>query len=249
MNQCSLTSTAPGAEAPRRLEVIYRAIDDLKPDPKNPRQHSKKQIRQLAGCIKALGFNSPVMIDRDDKLISGHARLAACCELGLKEIATIRLDHLDEAQQRAFMIADNRLAETATWDDRVLGEHLRDLARLELDFSLEVTGFEIGEIDLRIALLDGQAATDDPADAGVEPAATTPVSKRGDVWLLDRHRIGCGSILDLAAVQTLVAEDRAAMVFTDPPYNVPIDGHATGLGQIHHRSFAMAAGERGLVVD
>jgi DNA modification methylase len=269
MKESSLPTTVPGAQADHGLQVVYRRIRDLKPDPRNPRKHSKTKIRRLAGSIKHFGFNVPVLIGRDSTVVAGHARLLACLELGLKEIATICVDHLDEGRLRAFMIADNRLAETATWDDRVLAEHLRDLTQLDLDFNIEITGFEMGEIDLRIASLDEKAAahpagaiepsdasvepsdvgeeparaSSEPADDDVGPAGIMPVSKPGDLWLLGQHRMGCASILDLAAVQNLMAEERAAMVFSDPPYNVPIDGHATGLGNIHHRSFAMAAGE------
>src|SRR5206468_1972148 len=104
-------------------------------------------------------------------------------------------------------------------------------------------GFDMGEIDFRIAELDGKPVAPDPADAEIAPASGPPVSKPGDLWLLGDHRVLCGSVLDTAALQVLMGEEHAAMVFTDPPYNVPIDGHCTGLGNIHHRSFAMAAGE------
>ncbi len=114
---------------------------------------------------------------------------------------------------------------------------------LGVDFNLEVTGFEMGEIDLRIAALDGEPAAADPADAIIEPASSLPISNPGDLWRLGPHRVLCGSVLDIATFPILMGEERAAMVFTDPPYNVPIDGHASGLGAIHHRSFAMAAGE------
>src|ERR1700730_15721597 len=142
------------------------------------------------------------------------------------------------------MIADNRLAEIAIWDDRLLAEQLQDLSLSGLDFSLEVTGFEMGEIDLRIAALEGPPLQDeDPADVLPEVAAGPPVSKLGDLWLLGRNRLLCGSALDTAAFTALMRQECATMVFTDPPYNVPIDGHASGLGAIHHRPFPMASGE------
>lgn len=226
------------------LSIIYRRIDDLEPDPANPRQHNKKQIRQIANSIATFGFNVPVLIDAEDKVIAGHGRLLACRELGWTEVPTIGLDHLTGAQVRAFMIADNRLSEIAIWDDRLLAEQLKDLSLIGLDFSLEVTGFEVAEIDLRIAALDAppeRAA--DPADAVPELGSGPTVSNPGDLWLLGGHRVLCGNVLDIADCRTLMGEQRAAMVFADPPYNVPIDGHATGLGAIHHRAFAMAAGE------
>jgi len=186
----------------------------------------------------------PILVDRNGKVIAGHGRVLACGELGWAEVPTICLDHLSEAQARAFMIADNRLTEIATWDDRLLAQQLQDLSLTGLDFSLEVTGFEMGEIDLRIQTLeDMPEPADDPADAVPEPSAGPPVSKLGDLWFLDRHRVSCGNALDRAAFAALMAHERAAMVFTDPPYNVPIDGHAIGLGAIHHRPFPMASGE------
>jgi DNA modification methylase len=156
------------------------------------------------------------------------------------------LDHLTPAQARAFMIADNKLAEIATWDDRLLAEQLKELSVSGLDFNIEVTGFEMGEIDLRIASLDDPIeAADDPADVVPEVPPGPPLSKIGEAWILNGHRILCGNALDAAAFAVLMGEARAAMIFTDPPYNVPIDGHASGLGAIHHRPFPMASGEMG----
>jgi DNA modification methylase len=227
------------------LTVVYRRIDALKPDPANPRLHSKKQIRQIAHSIETFGFNVPVLVDAELKVIAGHGRLLACGELGRTEVPTLCLDHLTPAQARAFMIADNRLTEIASWDDKLLAEQLKDLSLLGLDFSIEVTGFEIGEIDLRIAALEDmrEQADDDPADAVPELPTRPPLSKIGDVWLLGRHRVMCGNALDAAAFAALMGEERAAMVFSDAPYNVAIDGHASGLGAIHHRPFPMASGE------
>jgi DNA modification methylase len=229
---------------PRRLQVVYRPIGELKPDPKNSRLHSKKQIRQIANSIKTFDFNVPILVDRYGYVIAGHGRLLACRELAMTEVPTLCLEHLTEAQIRAFMIADNRLTEIASWDDQLLAEQLQELSLLDLDFDIEVTGFEMGEIDLRIASLeDMPEQDDDPADAVPEVSAGPPVSKIGDAWLLDRHRIFCGNALDPAAFAALMGEERAAMIFTDPPYNVPIDGHVSGLGSIRHRPFPMASGE------
>jgi DNA modification methylase len=226
------------------LKVIYRPIEELKLDPANPRLHSKKQIRQIANSIETFGFNVPVLVDAKLKVICGHGRLLACDELGWTELPTLCLDHLTPAQARAFTIADNRLTEIATWDDRLLAQQLKDLSLLGLDFSLEVTGFEMGEIDLRIASLEDMSTPDDdPADAVPEISAEPPVSKIGDLWLLGHHRAMCGNALDPEVITALMGEDCAAMVFTDPPYNVPIEGHASGLGAIHHRPFPMASGE------
>jgi DNA modification methylase len=228
-----------------QLAIVYQRIDALKPDPANPRLHSKKQIRQIAHSIETFGFNGPVLVDRDNNMIAGHGRLLAAGELGMTEVPTLCLDHLNPAQIRAFMIADNRLTEIANWDDKLLAEQLKDLSLLGLDFSIEVTGFEMGEIDLRIAALEAvpEQADDDPADAVPELPTRPPFSKVGDVWLLGRHRVLCGNALDRATFAVLMGEERAAMVFSDPPYNVPIEGHASGLGAIHHHPFPMASGE------
>jgi DNA modification methylase len=243
-SRSNLQLLQPIPHANSGLTVTYRRITELKPDPANPRRHSKKQIRQIARSIKAFGFNVPVLLDRDDNVVAGHGRLAACVELGSTEVPTLCLDHLSAAQVRAFRIADNRLSEIATWDDRLLAEQLKDLSLLGLDLNLELTGFEMGEIDLRIASLeDPPEQEDDPADLLAELPGDPPLSRIGDVWCLGDHRVLCADALDPAAFTALLGEERATMVFVDPPYNVPIDGHAGGLGAIHHRPFPMASGE------
>ena len=227
------------------LTLTYRPVSALKLHERNPRQHSPRQVRQIARSIQTFGFNVPILVDAEDRVIAGHGRVLACRHLGWTEVPTIRLDHLSAEQARAFMLADNRLAEVATWDDRLLGETLRDLAAVELDFDLEVIGFEVAEIDLRIADLEvTPSAEPDPADAP-SPAPSGPaVTQPGELWLLGRHRLLCASALDPAAYPVLMrGGPPAAMVFTDPPYNVPIAGHVSGLGAIQHREFAMAAGE------
>ena len=225
------------------MSVAYRRIEELKPDPANPRCHTRKQVRQIAETIKAFGFNVPILIDRYGNIIAGHGRWLAGREFGMTEVPTLCLDHLTPAQARAFMIADNRLTEISVWDDRLLARQLKELSLVGLDFDIEVTGFEMGEIDLRIASLDDPAQAEaDPADVVPEIPAT-PLSKLGDMWLLHRHRLLCGSALDSAVFAALMGEERAATAFIDPPYNVRIDGHAGGLGAIHHRPFPMASGE------
>jgi DNA modification methylase len=227
----------------RRIALTYRPIAALKLDPRNPRAHSPRQVRQIARSIESFGFNVPVLVDGRLKVIAGHGRVMACQLLGWTEVPTICLDHLSEAQAKAFMIADNRLTENSVWDDRLLAEQLKQLSILDLDFSLEATGFEMGEIDLRIEGLDAQPEGDDPADALPESQAGPPVTRPGDLWLLGPHRVLCASALDEGSYTTLLQGEAAAMVFTDPPYNVRIDGNVSGLGAIHHREFAMAGGE------
>jgi DNA modification methylase len=223
--------------------IVKVPIAELKLDPKNPRIHGERQIQLLAKSIERFGFLWPVMIDGARRVLAGYGRITAAIRLGFQCVPTILVDHLSESQRRAFMIADNRLAEQASWDEKLLGEHFKELCDLELDFDLDTTGFEVGEIDV---LIEGLApATDgpDPADSLPENQKSVPVTKPGDLWLLRRHRVLCGNALNAASFCLLMENRNAAMVFVDPPYNVPIVGHATGLGAIRHREFAMAAGD------
>jgi DNA modification methylase len=228
---------------PNLLVVEQLPLDAIKPDPRNARRHSKAQLRQIARSIESFGYNVPVLVDGDGLIVAGHGRLEACRLLGHQEIPVIRLAHLTPAQARAFAIADNRLTEVGSWDDRLLGEVLRDLSAQDLDFSIEATGFTMGEIDLKIEGLSDLGEGPDLADDLTEASSGPPVCQPGDLWLLDGHRILCGSALEPAAYRTLMGEARAAQVFTDPPYNVPIAGHVSGKGKIQHREFAMATGE------
>jgi DNA modification methylase len=227
-----------------RVQVTYRPVSELKLDSRNPRLHSPRQVRQIARSIQAFGFNVPVLVDTKDQVIAGHGRILACQMIRWTEVPTICLDHLSEAQARAFMIADNRLNENSVWDEHLLAEQLKELSELELDFSLETTGFEMGEIDLRIEGLepdreDGQ----DPADRLEGIQAGPPVCRPGDLFLLGRHRVLCGSALEQDCYTAVMGKGRASVVFADPPYNIPIEGTVSGLGTIHHREFAMACGE------
>lgn len=234
---------SPGRGTVPGDRVLLRPIAELKLDPRNPRVHTARQVRQIASSIRSFGFNVPVLVDRNLKVIAGHGRILAAQQLGLTQVPVIRLEHLTEAQARAFMIADNRLTEIATWDDQVLAEQLKNLAAAELDFDLEVIGFDMGEIDLRIQGLEQlQVGEADPADK--MPSSLGPqVSRPGDLWLLGSHRVYCGNALDDISYQALMQGEKAAMVFTDPPYNVKIEGNVSGLGAVRHREFAMASGE------
>ena len=146
-------STSSVDQARGRVQVTYRRLSELRLDPNNPRTHSQKQIRQIAHSIQTFGFNVPILVDSKGKVIAGHGRVMACQQLGWTEVPTITLEHLSEAQAKAFMIADNRLTENSTWDDRLLAEQLKELSAIELNFNLEAIGFETAEIDLRIESL------------------------------------------------------------------------------------------------
>jgi DNA modification methylase len=225
------------------IQVINVPLAAIQPDPRNPRAHSARQVQQIANSIEAFGFNVPLLIDGERRLIAGHGRLEACHQLGWTEVPTICLDHLTPAQARAFMIADNRLTENSAWDERLLAENLQELAALDLDFRLDAIGFEMAEIDLRIEQLDATDEAEEEEEAASPPADAMPISKLGDLWALGPHRVLCGDALAERDYGRLLNGQQAAMVFTDPPYNVPIEGHAAGNGQIQHREFAMAVGE------
>lgn len=224
-----------------RLKITYRKVDDLKAYAGNARTHTDKQIAQIATSIELFSFTNPVLIDDADGIVAGHGRVAAARKLGLAEVPAIKLAHLSEAERRAYVIADNRLAELAGWDHEILAIELQALSDMDLDFDLEITGFETAEIDL--LLNDEDVSDHDPADVVPEPASGPAVTQPGDVWHLGRHKLVCGDALDAETYQMLLGDERARAVFTDPPYNVKIDGHVCGSGKVKHREFAMASGE------
>ncbi len=225
------------------LHVEYRPIASLRPAKRNPRTHSPKQIRQLKESIKTFGFINPILVDAEGRVLAGHGRLAAAKAVGLQQVPTICLDHLTESERRAYLLADNKLAELAGWDQELLAVELQELSVLELDFDLTVTGFEMEEIEF---IMDQAGpVTPDPA-ADVVPAADAavpPSSRDGDLWELGAHRLFCGDATRAEAFTLLMGAAKAQMVFVDPPYNVPIVGHVSGLGAVQHANFAMAAGE------
>ncbi len=179
-----------GVETPNPV-VAWRRVDALTPYAGNARTHTDKQIGQIADSIEAFGFTNPVLIDASDGIIAGHGRVEAAKILGLESIPTIRLDHLTEDQKRAYIIADNRLAELAGWDDETLAIELQHLTEIDLDFDVEITGFETAEIDLLIESL-ATAEDNDPADEPPEFDADAPaVSRPGDLWVLGRQRLLC----------------------------------------------------------
>lgn len=226
----------------QELKVEYRDVNELKPFERNARTHSKKQIRQIATSIERFGFTNPVLIGDDDSVIAGHGRLAAARLLAITRVPTLRLSHLSEAERRAYVLADNKLALNAGWDRDILAIELQGL--IDLEFDVTVTGFSLAEVDLAIdeAGERNPDAPDQPEDH-VPPSSGPAVSRTGDIWLLGRHRLICGDARSAADYRTLLGDERVDLVFTDPPYNVPIDGHVTGLGRVKHREFAFASGE------
>jgi len=223
-----------------KLTIGQLPVGSLKPYDRNARTHSAKQIAQIASSIKAFGFNNPVLIDKDGGIIAGHGRVEAAKALGQETVPCVRLEHLNEAQKRAYILADNKLAEKAGWDPEILKIELQHLTNLDLDFDISVTGFEMPEID--VLLSDTPEETDSADDVpAVEPGPA--VTRLGDIWQIGPHRLICGDSTKAETYAHLLDGDRAQMIFTDPPYNVKIDGHVSGLGSVKHREFAMASGE------
>lgn len=224
------------------LKIEHRSPCELRPYTRNARTHSPKQVAEIATSIKAFGFNNPVLLDKDNGIVAGHGRVEAAKLLGLTSVPTIRLEHLTDAQKRAYILADNKLAEKAGWDREILAIELQNLMEIDLDFDISATGFELPEIDVLIEVLETKPSNADPADE--VPAIEGPaVTRLGDVWQVGPHRLICGDSTAPETYDRLLAGETAQLVFTDPPYNVKIDGHVTGLGAVTHREFAMASGE------
>ena len=223
------------------LNVVCRPVDQLVPDPGNARIHTPTHIAQIAKSIQTFGFNVPILIDANLAVIAGHGRLLAAKHLGWTQVPSIMLEHLSTYQIRAYRLADNRLTDCSIWSEQLLAQELKELANAELSFDLDAIGFEMPEIDLRIQSLDQYSSEEDAVES---PALNGPaVSCLGDLWTLRSHRIVCGNALDADTYAALLQGQHAAMVFTDPPYNVPIAGHVSGNGQLQHPEFLMASGE------
>lgn len=224
-------------------QIEHISTKKLRANPRNPRTHSARQIRQLADSIEIFGFTNPILTDAANMVLAGHGRLAAAKHLRLAKVPCIRLENMTAEQKRAYALADNKLALNAGWDEDLLADELRELVALDLDFEVTVTGFLSSEID---SLLDETAREDegDPRDERLPDIEDGPaVSRLNDLWQLDSHRLICASALDSSTYAALLGANKAEMVLTDPPYNVRIDGHVGGLGRIKHREFLMGSGE------
>ena len=205
----------------QRLSIEYRRVETLTPNPNNPRIHTDRQVRKIARSIEVFGFVIPVVIGPSGQVVAGHGRVQAARLLRLNEIPTLSLQHLSENQLAALMLADNRLCEQSTWDPKLLGRQLKVLSEVELNFSLEATGFELGEIDLLIGDLQPGPRDDRIADAvpGAEPGIRVTVP--GDLWLLGGSRVLCADSLDARSYSRIMEGQKARMVLNDPPYLAP----------------------------
>lgn len=198
------------------VQIEYRPIEALIPYARNSRMHSDAQVAQIAASIREFGWTNPVLVDGSNGIIAGHGRVLAARKLGFDQVPVIELVHLSESQKRAYVLADNKLAENAGWDDELLRIELEALQAAGFDLSL--TGFADDELAALMAELAGnEGLTDDDA---VPKVTDDPVSQPGDVWLLGEHRLLCGDATDPVALETLMGSDLADMAFTDPPYNV-----------------------------
>lgn len=241
----SSTPSVPSAGPAKRnvgtvkLLIEYFNLRDLVFDQRNPRQHSPKQVKQIADSIREFGFVAPIIANDIGHIVAGGGRYLAAKRLGLAEVPVIALRHLSPAQLKAFKLADNKLAQNSHWDERLLGEAFAELKTLDLDFELEVTGFDTPEIDLLIQNLD-QSPFPEEEHGSITGA---PVCQRGDLWLAGDHRIFCGDSTAEESFELLMEGRRAQQVLIDPPYNVAIQGHVSGNGKVRHREFAHASGE------
>lgn len=197
------------------MNIEHVSVGELIPFAKNSRTHDDAQVAQIAASIKEFGFTNPILIDEQSGIIAGHGRLLAARKLQLTEVPCIRLSHLSDAQKRAYVIADNKLALNAGWDDEMLALELGDLKDMEFDLSL--TGFSTDEINALLTPTVVEGLTDEDA---VPEVPENPVTKIGDVWVLGKHRLLCGDSTSIDAVEKLMDGQKADMVFTDPPYGI-----------------------------
>ncbi|MCW2404580.1 DNA modification methylase [Sphingobium sp. B1D7B] len=224
----------------RSLKVELRPVAAVRPAPRNARTHSEKQISQIASSIRQFGFTNPIIVDDEGVIVAGHGRYAAAKLLALPDVPVVPISDLSAAELRAYALADNRIAQNAGWDEDVLRIEFDELNALELSFDLEITGFSTTEIDQLMVMtpqdakLEKMPQIDKRQTCGVE---------RGDLWVLGNHRLLCGDTRSPESFALLMGDERARLVFSDPPFNVKIDGHVGGLGQKKHAEFAMASGE------
>jgi DNA modification methylase len=229
-------SRTTGAES-FRAKIHYRPITSLKRNPRNARSHPRAQRRKLRSAVRKFGFINPVIVDETGTILVGHERVEAAREEGYAQVPVIQVDHLTPAEKRAYALADNKLAELAGWDTAILAAELRELWQIER-FDIQLTGFEMGEIDVLLREVSVHAT-----EETIPTAKESAVTRLNDIWLLGKHRLKCSDATDPNSFVTLMGGRSARIILSDPPYNVRIDGHASGLGTTRHADFLMAAGE------
>lgn len=227
------------------IATILVAIESIKPYKGNPKIHSKEQVKLIAESITAFGFNSPILIDEESIIIAGHARWEAAKELKLEKVPAIRLVHLSEPKKNAYRITDNRLSEIGKWNVDLLKLEFEEFEKLDLDFNLDIMGFNTTEVDIILdgSLTEKDKVVDEQANSVPFIAEEEVVTKPGDLWLLGKHKIVCGNSLEEDSFINLMGDKLANMIFTDPPYNVSVRKHISTNCEIKHQEFAMASGE------
>ena len=219
-------------------KVEMLATSSLTPNPRNARVHSEKQISQLIANISRFGFLVPLVVDDQNMIAAGHGRFEAAKQIGLVEVPCIRTKFLSEADRRAFALAENRLAELSSWDPEILSSELELL--FEADFDINTIGFSTA--DLNFSLVEEESSKPSKAEKVELPDPDArAVSRLGDCWDIGQHRLYCGDARDVASWEALLGEERAQLVFADPPFNVAINGHVSGTGR--HREFVAGSGE------
>ena len=232
--------TSPSHHHNLRLTINYEPIGLIQANPRDPRVYKPAERRRIAQALQRFGA-VPLIVSGDHVMLSGNIWLEAARLAGITEVPVIVAEHLTPAEADAFMISQARFIENGAWDERLLGKVLKDLTLQDLDFDVTLTGFDVPEIDLAIAGLDEPIDGPDPADE--LPPIGPAVSRRGDLWILGKHRLLCGNALDADSFVTLLRGEMADIVFSDAPYNIAIAGDVSGLGAVTHREFAMASGE------
>lgn len=223
----------------RNLSPELVPLQDFKPLGRQTHKHSPKQIRKLADSLDRFGFVLPILVDADGRVVAGWGLILAARKLGLPKVPAVRITDLSEADLRLLRLSLNRLAEDSSWDREMLSLEFSEILELNPQIELKASGFEIGEIDS--VLYDNGVAEEDELPTIANDAQ--PVTKLGDLWILGEHRLLCGDSLCPESYPRLLGSDKAEVMFADPPYNVPIGGHVSGLGSVKHEEFAMASGE------
>jgi len=232
-------SRKPHRSAPkRRLQVVERATNTLVPYANNARHHPRAQIRKIADSIRHFGFTNPLLIDEAGMILCGHGRYEAALQLGMPMVPTILLSELSEEDRRAYILADNVIAEKAGWSKKMLATELQGL--VEIGYDLSFTGFDMIEIDTALSF-----DTDEPVDDDVVelPGESPAITRLGDLWTIGPNRLVCGDARELATLEALMGDERAELAVLDPPYNVKISGNVSGLGKHKHGEFVMGSGE------
>jgi len=238
-----MTLSQPPARESRSTntqQLEYWPIAKLVPGPK-VRKHSEAQIERICASIRKFGFLCPPLIEATGQIIAGVARVEAARRAGFEELPALVASNLSATDIKAYRIADNRLAEMSTWDRDALKLEFQSILDIDSSFDLQWSGFDTAEIDLVLNPID--ANEDDSPDDEAPALGAVPVSRVGDVWMLGEHRLVCGDALSDDAFDLLMGGEKARLVLSDVPYNVPVDGHVGGLGKKQHREFVQASGE------